>query len=102
MNHTLSCVYSIPEKESKQRLSHILCNLNTYPIHSRNKNGLNAKKDIIIQSMYMQKKYNAQKRKINIYEKINSFPNGIISMKTVSRAFFKMIEMSSLFPDFIQ
>lgn len=101
MNQTLSCFYFVPEKEAKQRLENITCLPNETPIHPNNKNNLNSMKDVIIQNMFLQKKYNCQKRKINLYEKINSYPSGIIGLRTASRAFFKLTELAAFFPDFI-
>lgn len=101
MNNTLSCIYNIPPDERRHRMETVELNNNIIPVHKSNKNDLNQTKDIIIQSMYLQKQWNTQKKRVNIYEKFNTYPNGIINHKTASRAFFKMYEISSFIGDFL-
>lgn len=101
MNNTLSCIYTIPHDEKRHRMETLQPNNMNVPVHRSNKNDLNQTKDIIIQSMYLQKQWNTQKKRVNIYEKFNTYPNGIINHKTASRAFFKMYELSSYIGDFL-
>ena len=101
MNNTLSCIYTIPLDERRHRMETISHNNTMVPVHKSNKNELNQTKDIIIQSMYLQKQWNTQKKRVNIFEKFNTYPNGIINHKTASRAFFKMYEISSYIGDFL-
>ena len=102
MNHSpLCCVFNIPKNEANERLQNINIQNDITSVHKNNKNDLNSKKDIIIKSMFQSKQWTKQKNKINLFEKFNSYPNGIVKIKACSRAFFKMIELSNYFSDFL-
>lgn len=102
MNHSpLCCVFSIPKDEANHRCMTMEANHCAQAVHRNNRNHLNSKKDIIIQSMFQQKSWNQQKKRINMYEKFNSYPNGVVKQKACSRAYFKMIEMAEYVEDFL-
>ena len=97
----LCCLFKIPQEEQKSRIESLSLDSYIIPIHENYGTDLNDKKDIVIQSMFKRKQWNRQKKKTNLFEKINSYPVGIIQFNTISRAFFKMIEMGDFFSDFI-
>lgn len=102
MNHSpMCCVYSIPSDESNERLRTVSIQADAQSVHRHAKNELNSKKDVIIQSLFQCRNWNQQKKKINLYEKFNSYPNGVVKEKVCSRAYFKMIEMADYFEDFL-
>ena len=51
----LCCFFQIPQEERDKRLQTIDCLSQEIPIHKSNTNGLNDKKDIVIQSMFKNK-----------------------------------------------
>ena len=101
INPTLSCIYMIPIKESIRRIKNLHFYKEILSVHKTNTNYLHQKKDVVIQSMYQNRQWNYQKKRTNLFEKINSYPNGIVKKKTYSRAYFKLVELSTYITDFL-
>lgn len=97
----LCCLYSIPPMEQRTRLESIQIHMNTLPLHKNNPNFLNQKKDVVIQTMFQSREWNSKKKQVNLFEKVNSYPSGIVAKNAYSRAYFKMMELSQYMMDYV-
>ena len=101
LNKTKICILEITRQERESRQTSFHISYYDYPPYKSRENILHNSKDIIIQNLFKTQQWHKRKKQTNLFEKVNSYPNGIITLKTASRAFFKIVEMSQFIYDFL-